>query len=142
MRRLITVLAALSGATQIGAAQQVPEGVHSIAQGPSTMCGITGRDALDLKTQAANSADLQPVPIDTPRFILFANADHSYQLVFTTPSEAAYPAASCRHTYEQDGTMRMARSLRCDAGRAECDALFVEFQTLDAELTRSLRSER
>lgn len=139
MRRLGPFGAALAAVAQISAAQQVPEGVHREVTGPSEMCGITGRDALDLAAQAKASDDLQPVPIETERFVMFANADQSYQLVATTPSEAAYPAVSCRHTYEQNGSLRMNRSMRCDAGRAECDALFLEFQELDAQLTRSLR---
>jgi len=139
MRRLGPYGAALAAVAQISAAQQVPEGVHQEASGPSEMCGVTGLNALDLVAQAKASDELQPVPIETERFIMFANADHSYQLVATTPSEAAYPAVSCRHTYEQQGSIRMNRSMRCDAGRAECDALFLEFQELDAQMTRSLR---
>jgi hypothetical protein len=33
----------------------------------------------------------------------------------------------------------MKRSMRCDAERADCDALFQEFQALDAEATRMMR---
>jgi hypothetical protein len=139
MRRLGSFGAAVAAVAQLSAAQQVPEGVHREATGPSEMCGIAGRDALDIVAQAKTSDDLRPIPIGTERFIMFANADQSYQLVATTPSEAAYPAVTCRHTYERDGSVRMNRSMRCDAGRAECDALFLEFQALDAELTRSLR---
>ncbi len=103
------------------------------------MCGLTGEDALDLLVQARASSDLRPVAIDTPRFIMFANAGHSCQLIFTNPTEAAHPAATCRHVYQADGALRMSRQMRCDAGREECDALFLEFRTLDAELTRALR---
>ena len=89
--------------------------------------------------QAMESPTLQVVPIETPRFTLFANANSSYQLVFTTPTEAAYPAASCRHTFERDGVVMLDRDLRCEAGRAECDALYLEFRELDARVTRLLQ---
>ena len=78
-------------------------------------------------------------PLDTPRFELFADARQTYQLIFTRPSEAAYPAATCRHTFEKDGSVRMNRSMSCEAGRAECDGLFLEFQALDAQLTASFQ---
>jgi len=32
--------------------------------------------------------------------------------------------------------------MRCDAERKECDALFIEFQTLDAALTRELQGSK
>jgi hypothetical protein len=139
MRSLKLAAMVFAAGCQISATQEVPEGIHSEARGPSEMCGLVGRDAPDLLAQAKASSDLTQVPIETERFVLFANADHSYQLVATTASEAAYPAVSCRHTYEQDGRMRLRRSLRCDAGRAVCDALFLEFQALDAEMAQDIR---
>lgn len=117
----------------------MPEGVHREATGPAVMCGVAGEGALDLLAKARASSELRPVAIDTPRFILFADASHSRQLIFTNPTEAAYPAATCRHVYEADGALHTSRQMRCDAGREECDALFLEFQALDAEMTRALR---
>ena len=35
----------------------------------------------------------------------------------------------------------MKRSMRCDADRADCDALFQEFQALDAEFKRLMQGE-
>jgi hypothetical protein len=139
MRTLKLTAIVLAAVSQLSATQQVPEGIHSEARGPSEMCGLVGRDALDLVAQAKASSHLSEVAIETERFVMFANADHSYQLVATTASETAYPAASCRHTFEEDGQVRMIRSLRCDAGRAACDALFLEFQALDAGVTRQIR---
>jgi len=124
---------------QVGHAQEVPDGVYSAASGPVELCGLTAPDVAALRGEAERSTSLSHMPIDSDRFELFADADHAHQLVFTLPGEAAYPAASCRRVYEEDGSLRMERSLRCGAGRAECDALFLEFQELDASLTRELR---
>ena len=141
MRGLFRTLIVFACLGQVGAAQQVPEGIHQIAEGPAEMCGLVGQNAAELVERARQSSSLKATPIDSDRFEFFATEDHSYQLVATLPSEPAYPAVSCRHTYEKDGALRMARSMRCDAGRAECDALFLEFQELDAEMTRRLRGE-
>ncbi len=137
----IACLAALLllGPVDAASAQSVPEGVHSEAQGPVQLCGLVADSVASLRTKAAASETLRVVPLDTPRFDLYADARQTYQLIFTRPSEAAYPAATCRHTFEEDGSVRMNRSMRCEAGRAECDALFLEFQALDAQLTSSIQ---
>jgi len=140
----LACLTALLLLTPAGAtsAQSVPESIHSEAQGPTQLCGLTADSVAALRTKAASSETLRVVPIDTPRFELYADADQTYQLIFTRPSEAAYPAATCRHTFDEDGSVRMNRSMRCEGGRAECDALFLEFQALDAQLTSALQGGR
>jgi len=139
LNRLVLAIALLVGAPSPSGAQSVPEGVHSLANGPAEMCGIVGDDATDLLATARRSPDLRAVPIFSDRFELFEGGDPVfYQLVATLPSEPAHPAVSCRELYEEGGTLRMKRSMRCDAERADCDALFQEFQALDAELTRAM----
>jgi len=105
------------------------------------MCGLEGRDALDLMEKARKSQELHRVDIQSSRFELFETAKPKYQLVITRPSEPAYPAVSCRHVYEQDGALQMDRSMRCDAGRAACDALFLEFQALDEKMKQAVQSK-
>ena len=119
----------------------MPEGVHTIDSGPIEMCGLRAANVSELREAALASTTLRPVPIGTSRFELFADENHFNQLVFTTAADTAFPAATCRHTFEEDGTLRMRRSMRCEAGRAECDALFLEFQYLDAWAARALRDE-
>lgn len=121
--------------------QAVPEGVHTIDSGPIEMCGLTATNVSELREAALASTTLRPVPIGTSRFELFEDENHFNQLVFTTAAETAFPAATCRHTFEEDGMLRMRRSMRCEAGRAECDALFLEFQYLDARAAREMRGE-
>ena len=137
----LSALLALLLATAPGTAlsQAVPEGVHRDASGPFEMCGFAATDVADLKAKVRESERFQQTPIDTDRFELYSASDPLQQITFTNSSEAAYPAVTCRHLYEEDGRLRMARSMRCDAGREECDALFIEFRELDAQMTRSLQ---
>lgn len=140
MNRLFLAVALLVGCPSSSGAQSVPEGVHRLADGPAAMCGISGTDARDLLATARQSANLRAVPIPSDRFEMFEGGEPvRYQLVATLPAEPAYPAVSCRELYEEGGALRMKRSMRCDAERADCDALFQEFQTLDAEFTRAMQ---
>ncbi|NBW08873.1 MAG: hypothetical protein EBR82_12695 [Caulobacteraceae bacterium] len=120
-------------------AQSVPESIHSEAEGPVELCGLAASDVAGLKAAAKASPRLVETPIGSARFELFASDDQMDQLIFTTAGEAAYPAATCRHMYEDNGALRMNRKMRCEAGRAECDAMFLEFQALDAQMTRSIQ---
>ena len=120
-------------------AQAVPDGIHSESRGPVVLCGLTAANVQGLKAEASASAVFVATPIESPRFELFTSTDADSQLIFTLPSESAYPAATCRSLYEQDGTLRMNRAMRCEAGRVECDALFLEFQELDAQLTQAFQ---
>lgn len=140
MRRSPLLLALTLSAAPCGlSAQQVPEGVHKDARGPVEMCGLVGRDALDLMGKAKRSAELKPIETASDRFELFQNAAATYQLVVTQPSEPAYPAVTCRRLYVENGATYMNRQMRCDADRQACDALFLEFQALDAALTREIK---
>jgi hypothetical protein len=140
MNRLMLMAALLAGLPTPSGAQSIPDGVYSSAEGPSEMCGLVGANASDLLTAAHRSAELRPMPIASDRFIMFSGGSSiMYQLVATLPSEAAYPAVTCREVYEEDGAVRMRRSMRCDAERADCDALFLEFHTLDQEIIRQLQ---
>jgi len=140
MKIILLAAAVLSGVGQSSSAQSVPEGIHRLSQGAVELCGMTGPDVAGLRLVVRASSRFAFTPIDSPRFELYTHADGLSQLVFTTPSEAAYPAATCRGMYQQDGTWRMHRSMRCEAGRSECDALFLEFQALDAQMTRSMQA--
>lgn len=140
MGRTLLAVAALLLAASPSSGQSVPEGIHSLADGPAEMCGIVGADAVDLVVTARRSSALRAVPILSDRFEMFEGGEPlRYQLIATLPTEPAHPAVSCREVYEEGGAFRMKRSMRCDADRADCDALFREFQALDAEVTRAIR---
>jgi hypothetical protein len=120
-------------------AQVVPEEVHSDARGPSTMCGLTGADALDLIRQVRTSPGLSSQQVASDRFEVYASSDSMTQWVFTKAGEPAYPAITCRHVFRAaDGSWMQNRNMRCDAGRAACDRLFTEFGELDERLRQSL----
>lgn len=104
------------------------------------MCGLVGDNATALLAAARQSSDLSPVVIDSDRFEMFEGTDPiRYQLVATLPTEPAHPAVACRELYYEGDNLRMKRSLRCDADRADCDALFLEFQAIDAQFSEELR---
>jgi len=131
---ILVVGAQLQAASQITAEQ-----VHQDATGSSTMCGITGRNANDLMEIVRRTSRLHKQSINSPRFELYSTDDSLTQWTFTQPSEPAYPAVSCRHTFQgADGGWRQTRDLRCDASRAACDRLFIEFRDLDERMKRAL----
>ncbi|WP_292530062.1 hypothetical protein, partial [Mesorhizobium sp.] len=95
MRRSLVIGAIMLATYANSHAQQVTEGIHRNGQGPSTMCGFHGADALDLIRQVKASPALRRVPASS-RFELFVSADEMTQWVFTRPGEQAYPAITCR----------------------------------------------
>ncbi len=143
MRRSAGIGAILVAMSGTAGAQLVPEGVHSDPQGPSSMCGIVGDDALDVMRQVRASPSLGQRPINTGLFELFMSPDGLTQWVLTTPSDEAHPAVTCRLVYqERDGSWLQTRAMRCDASREACDKLFLEFQALDEQMWQAMRGNR
>ena len=131
--RSLTIGVLLASTSVTLRAQPVPEGIHSYTRAPSTICGITGRDAFDLRSKVLTDPRLAREPSGSDRFELYSTADAHTQWVFTTPGEAAYPAATCRRLHnDAGGDAIMERTMRCDGAREACDRLFIEFQELDA----------
>ena len=137
--RSLTIGILLASAPAALRAQPVPEGIHNYTRAPSTLCGITGRDALDLRSKVMTDPKLAQEPSGSERFELYSTADAHTQWVFTTPGEAAYPAATCRRLHnDAGGDAIMERKMRCDGAREACDKLFIEFQELDARARQLL----
>lgn len=121
------------------AAQRTPEQAHRDATGPSTMCGITGRDAADLIRIVRQTPRFHEQAVGSPRFELFATSDSMTQWLFTKVGEAAHPAVSCRHVFaDSEGGFSQTRDLRCDSSREACDRLFVELRDLDDKVREAL----
>ena len=135
---LLTAAILLSAFPSETRSQPVPEGIHREAQGPSQMCGLTGANALDLIRQVTASPNFRRAS-GSNRFEFYLSTNGADALVFTLPSEPAYPAITCRHLFDQAGSTYQERTMRCDASREACDRLFLEFRALDEELARSLR---
>ena len=120
-------------------AQLVPEGVHKDATGPAEMCGLSGRNASELAERVRSAPNLRKMEVGTNRFEVYATENQFVQFALTLPSEAAYPAVTCRYVYEQNGRMLQERKMRCNASRDACDRLFLEFQELDERLRQQFQ---
>lgn len=49
-------------------AQSVPEGVHTVATGPSNICGVTGEDALAIRAKLRGDRKIVEKPSGSARF--------------------------------------------------------------------------
>ena len=139
--RVLVLMGLILGAPAGAHAQAIPEGVYQRTDGPADICGLKAPDAPGIMEQARLSPDFHPRDIGSDRFELFETRPIERQLVITRPGEPAHPAVSCRSLVRDDhGGMRMVRSLRCDASKEACDALFWEFRALDERALQSIRS--
>lgn len=135
----LTILA-MAGSQEQRVSPVTPEQVHKDAVGPSTMCGVTARTALEFRAIIEKSPQFHRQPLDSARFELFSTDDSFTQWVFTKSSEPAYPAVSCRHAFQdKDGGFSQTRELHCDASREACDKLFIEFRDLDERMRQSFK---
>jgi hypothetical protein len=123
-----------------GASQTVPEGIHRDATGRAEMCGLSGRDARELIERVRSSPNLHRMSAESDRFEVFESFDGQDMWALTLPSEAAYPAVTCRHFYNENGSAHQMRDMRCDGRRAACDRLFIEFRDLDQQMIDYIRS--
>jgi hypothetical protein len=121
-------------------AQAVPEGIHSDAEGPAAMCGLSGRDAADLIRVLRESPSHHRQDENSAQFEFYLSADEMDTWVFTNGGRhPAHPTITCRHVFQSaEGSWYQTREMRCDSDRAACDALFPEFQALDGQLRQAL----
>ncbi len=95
------------------------------------MCGFAAPTIDDLRLQAAASPDLVEVQ-EMDRFDSYFFERTLSVLTFSRPTEAAHPSVVCRVIRPVGASQsQIDFSMRCDAGRDDCDALFLEFQALD-----------
>lgn len=139
MRRfLLLVLVAVMWPSPM-IAQSVPEGVHSDADGPSDLCGVSGENALAIRAKLKSDPSITEEPSGSPRFETYFSSVETKQWTVTTKRDAAYPAATCVHLYNSKGGTNMKREMRCDASRAACDALFREFEASNTAIRNQLK---
>ena len=120
-------------------AQSVPEGVHTDATGPSSVCGISGEDALAIREKLKNSPAIVEKPSGSDRFETYFSTTEHKSWTVTTRNDAAYPAVTCAYLYDAGGGTDMSREMRCDASREACDALFLEFEAHDEQIRKQMR---
>ena len=118
----------------------VPEGVHSLANGRETICGVTAASAQDFEQKVKASPNAH-YSTETDRFVVYEGPEKLTQWVFAKPANLAYPLATCRRVYVQDGATYMGRQMRCDATRDDCDRAFLEFKALDEQAKQSVQSK-
>ena len=115
--------------------QVVPEGIHSDASAPSTMCGVTAADAREFEVKVRADQSLQRRNTSNERFVWYASSDESVHWVFATPTNFVYPVATCRQiTRDAQGSLYLSRDMRCDGSREQCDRAYLEFQWLDDQI--------
>ena len=122
-------------------AQALLEGIHSEAQGESSVCGIAGSNALDIRDALRSDPTINEEPSPSERFETYFSSTESKQWTVTTKADAAYPAVTCVHLFTSDGGTDMLRQMRCDASRDACDALFLEFRAHDDGIRKQLRGQ-
>jgi hypothetical protein len=139
MRKIWPFLSALLVVHSPTQSQTVPEGVHTDANGPSTICGITGENALAIRAKLKTDSTIVEKPSGSSRFETYFSTTEPKQWTVTTTKEAAYPAVTCVYLYNSGGGTDMSREMRCDASREACDALFKEFETNDAKIRAEIK---
>jgi hypothetical protein len=123
-----------------GSAQVVPEGIHSMADGPETICGVTGASAQDFENQVKASPGAK-YNNETDRYVTYEGPMPMTLWAFAKPANFAYPLATCIQIYEKEGAVYAKRNMRCDATREQCDKAFVEFDALDAQNRQQIQDK-
>jgi len=113
--------------------------VHSEADGPSNLCGISGDNALAIREKLKSDPTIVEKPSGSSRFETYFSSVETKQWTVTTEKEAAYPAVTCVRLYIAGGGTNMERNMRCDASREACDALFLEFEAHDEQLRKQIK---
>jgi hypothetical protein len=116
----------------------VPEGVHSLAKGPETICGVTGASALDFQ-RLVKASPAAKYNNETDRYLTYEGPMPMTLWAFAKRSNFAYPIATCVRVFEKDGGVFMERKMRCDANREQCDRAYLEFEELDARNRKQIR---
>ncbi len=135
MRHVLALALLLTGAPAPAQAQPVPEGIHSLEEGPPNLCGTTAPDVPTL--QAALAARLPPLP-GNERYLAYEDAPNMRVWTFTTAAHPAHPAVACRSVGEENGRVGMRTEISCHSTRANCDALYREFEELNARTLREI----
>jgi hypothetical protein len=132
MRNALLVFAPLLMAQNVPA-PLVPEGVHSLAKGPETICGVTGASARDFESKVKSSPKAK-YNNETDRYVTYEGPMPMTLWAFAKPSNFAYPVATCMRVYVEGGQTHTERTMRCDGSREACDRTFLEFRGLDKQV--------
>jgi hypothetical protein len=140
-RSLIVVVACVvMVAPHSAIGQIVPEGIHSSAEGPTTICGVTASTAIEFETKISADPRYKELKDESGRFRVFTRQDKDLrQWAFSTKLNDVYPIATCRHLYrDADGSVYIQREMHCDDTRENCDRVFLMFNAMDQRVKQSL----
>jgi hypothetical protein len=138
--RLLLAATLAASPPQLAAAQLVPEGIHSMADGPETICGVTGKSAQDFEREVKTSQAAR-YNNETDRYVTYEGPIPMTLWAFAKPDNFAYPLATCIRIYEEKGAVLAERKMRCDATREQCDRAFIEFDELDGRNRRQIQED-
>jgi hypothetical protein len=140
MRRLVVLAVPLALATPTpAAAEPVPDSIHSLGGPDDKICGLRSGDIPALEAQLAR--DL-PREAGNERYRAYWDEAARRIWTFTTAVHPAHPAVACRTIGERDGAVYVDTEITCYSTRANCDALYREFEQLNAEMRRALARGR
>ena len=129
--------AALASSQSSLSAQPVPEGIHREGDGRADLCGRRADSVAALQVQIA--AQFPPAPGDD-RYLAYYDEANSRFWNFTTEAHSAHPAAACRTLVQRDGSWFVEGEISCLNSRANCDALYREFEELNGAMRRALEA--
>jgi hypothetical protein len=118
-------------------AQPVPEGIHREGDGRADLCGMRADNIASLRAQIVGRFPSAP---GNDRYAAYYDEANSRFWNFTTEAHAAHPAAACRTLVQRDGQFFIEGEISCQSTRANCDALYREFEELNATMRRELQA--
>ena len=132
----MTVLLPIALLTAAAAPHLVPEGVHTLTKGPTTICEITASSPADFEAKIRIDAAYSDVGGDE-KFRIYRRVEPFAQWVFSRREYFAYPMATCVTTkLNDDNTVSVVREMKCGDTRERCDRALLEFQALDQNAVR------
>jgi hypothetical protein len=140
MRFLAALILALVASQMVtaGAAQLVPEGVHSEGNGKAEVCGLTAPSVSELEHAIRARSDVERLDVTADYVAYATSSDGMRVLTFTMPSNRAHPAVACRQIVDDvAGGSTIQTSIACFNSRENCDWLYGQFD----ELTKRTISE-
>lgn len=138
----VTPIETQKPASQDTAQSEIPGGVYSPRVGNVSLCGQEAASLAELDAWIRSTDSLAPGNSDARFEVFDATGQPFRQYVLTRPSEYAHPAITCRLVTENpDGTAGFSREMSCDADKASCDRLFLEFYELDEQLRAELNGK-
>ena len=113
--------------------QPVPEGIHREGNGRADLCGEEAATVADLHRQLVGRLEALP---GNERYTALSDNVNLRIWTFTTDRHPAHPAVACRTvSTDEAGNVRLRMEIMCHNARERCDALYREFEALNAQMS-------